>query len=228
MVAKILKVLMAFIRNARQKGAYWACKVSAVAATCALQTLVSPPHAHAAATTATPSSPPVSAGWHPGACPPPAERGAGPSTIKVTGPCGFQHKGEADCDADGDDLLVSVVRPAKNSAELMLFVNVERYVGPGEYKAPNDIFVSLKDGSKIYRWLSSRFDVTVGPGSKYIKFNDVRLEPELVLVGCTGPQTNYQCDGRGDEPEHMASVTTVSGTIYCKKARPKPAVIRKN
>src|SRR5688572_2071171 len=59
-------------------------------------------------------------------------------------------------------------------------------------------FLSLKDGEKIYRWWSNSHEVTVGPESKFVTLHNVRLEPELVLVGCTGPQTNYQCDGRGD------------------------------
>ena len=109
-----------------------------------------------------------------------------------------------------------MVRKAKNAAEVMLYVNVERYVGPGHYKAPNDIFVSVKDGSTIYKWLSNTIQVTVGPGSKYVTLRDVRLDPELVLIGCTGPQNNYQCDGRGDQPKHMETITIVSGTIYCK------------
>jgi hypothetical protein len=98
----------------------------------------------------------------------------------------------------------------------MLFVNVERFVGPGVYKPPNDVFVSLKDGTNIYRWWTNGFEVTVGPGSRYVTLRDVRLDPELLLVGCTGPQTNYQCDGRGDEPRLMETVSTVTGTIYCK------------
>jgi hypothetical protein len=160
--------------------------------------------------------PAASPGWRPPACPPLPERGSGPSSVKVMGPCAFEHKGEAVCDASGDDLLVTVVRKARNGAELLFFVNVERYVGAGHYKAPNDVLVSLKDGTKIYRWWTNQSEVTVGPGSRFVTLKDVRLEPELVLVGCTGPQLNYQCDGRGDEPELMETSTIATGTIYCK------------
>jgi len=184
----------------------WAIPVCLAAALAVMQS------AHAAA----PALPSAAGSWRPTACPPPDERGSGPSSIKVTGPCAFQHKGEAHCEKDGDDFYVTVWRKARNSAEVMLFINVERFVGPGTYKPPNDIWVSLKDGSTIYRWSSNDYEVTVGPGSKYVTFKDARLEPELVLIGCTGPQTNYQCDGRGDEPRHMASSSTVSGRIYCK------------
>jgi hypothetical protein len=165
---------------------------------------------------------PADSKWRPAGCPPLPETGTGQSNVKVTGPCGFDHKGDAECEAAGDDLLVTVVRKGRNDSELMLFVNVERYVGPGKYRAPNDLFVSLKEGSKIYRWYSNRFVATVGPESKSVTVTDVRLEPQLLLVGCTGPQTNYQCDGRGDEPRLMETFTTVTGTIACK-----PAVAKK-
>jgi hypothetical protein len=159
--------------------------------------------------------------WRPAACPPPPERGRGPSRVTVTGPCGFEYRGEATCEAEYDDLLVILTRPAKNSAEVMLFINIERYVGPRTYKGHNDMWVGLKEGSKIYRWSTAEFEATVGPGSKFVTIKNVRLEPEPVLIGCTGPQTNFQCDGRGDEDELMKTITTVSGTIYCKGGRVK-------
>ena len=161
--------------------------------------------------------PPAAAGkWRPAACPPLGGPGSGPSTLKVKGPCAFEHRAEADCEYTGDDFYVTVVRKARNGAELVFHVNVERYVGPGKYKAPNDVLVSLKDGSKIYRWWTNEFGVTVGPGSRYVSLHEVRLEPELVLIGCTGPQMNFQCDGRGDEPKHMETITIATGAIYCK------------
>jgi len=166
---------------------------------------------------ATPDAPKAAGKWVPPGCPPLAEQGTGPSKIKVTGPCAFEHKGKADCDAEGDDMYLTVARKGRNGSEVMLFVNVERYVGPGEYKAPNDVWVSLKTGDKIYRWWSNKLAVTVGPDSKYVTVNNALLDPELMLIGCTGPQTNYQCDGRSiDETQHMQTATTVTGTIYCK------------
>ena len=165
---------------------------------------------------APPSKPAAAGSWRPTACPPPAEQGEGPSSVKATGPCAFEHKGEAECEAVGDDLYVTVIRKAKKAAELMFFVNVERFVGPGKYKAPNDVLISLKDGSKIYRWWTNQTEVIVGPESRYVTLRDVRLEPELVLIGCTGPQSNFQCDGRSDDLAIMETTSTVSGTIYCK------------
>ena len=55
----------------------------------------------------------------------------------------------------------------------------------------------------------------------FVRFKNVRLEPEPVLIGCTGPQDNYQCDGRGEEDEMMATLSMASGTIYCKAGSSK-------
>ena len=65
--------------------------------------------------------------------------------------------------------------------------------------------------------------LVAGLGLSYVPgFPEAHLEPELVLVGCTGPQTNYQCDGRSEnEPKHMETITTVSGTIYCHPGQVK-------
>ena len=165
---------------------------------------------------APPSRPAAAGSWRPPACPPPAEQGEGPSSVKATGPCAFEHRGEAVCEYTGDDFYVTVVRKARNGAELVFYVNVERYVGPGKYKAPNDVLVSLQDGSKIYRWWTNEFEVTVGPESRYVSLHEVRLEPELVLIGCTGPQLNFQCDGRGAESKNMETISIATGAIYCK------------
>ncbi len=154
-------------------------------------------------------------------CPPPPETKKGPSSITATGPCAFELTGEATCSAEYDDLLLEVARPgAKKGTELMFFINVERYVGPKLYKPPNDMWVSLKDGAKMYRWSTNQYEATVGPGSKYVTFKDVRLEAEPILTGCVGPQTNYQCDGRDEDNRFMTTTAIVSGTIYCKKAPP--------
>ena len=178
----------------------------------------------AAAPPATPAPQPAAGSWRPDACPPPPA-GSGPSTIKVTGPCALEHKGAVECNTESDDMQMIAVRRARKGAELMLYVNVERYVGAGRYKPPNDLYVSIKDGNKIYRWSANDFHVTVGPGSKYVELDNVLLEPELPLTGCTGPQWNYQCDGRLDVPEHMATRSTISGKLYCKAGGPKKATV---
>ena len=183
---------------------------------CALAFVAALATVHSEATAAPAKPAPAAKAWHPAACPPSAAAAQGASSLKVSGPCAFEYTGQADCFAEFDDLTLSATRNAKNGAELMVYLNVERYVGAGRYKAPNDLFVSLKDKNRIYRWSGNDFEVTVGPGSKTVTVHHALLTPELPLVGCSGPQTNYQCDGRGDDPGHMASVTMVSGTISCK------------
>lgn len=203
-------------RRARVPGRALTAKACAVWLGCALAfaAALSAVHSEAIAAPAKPAS--AAKSWHPAACPPPAAASKGLSSLKVTGPCAFEYTDQADCVAEFDDLSLTGTREAKNGAQLMVYLNVERYVGAGRYKAPNDIFVSLKDKNRIYRWSGNDFEVTVGPGSKTVTVHNALLTPELLLVGCSGPQTNYQCDGRGDDPGHMASVTTVSGTISCK------------
>ena len=201
-----------FIMNATKADAGGGMVAAMAVAVCLAVTAGAMHTAHAAE----PTKRAAAKTWRPSECPPPPEKGLGPSTIKATGPCAFEHKGEADCEAAGDDFLVTAVRATRNKAELLLFVNVERYVGPGKYKAPNDVYVSLKDGSKIYRWWTNRAEVTVGPDSKFVTLHDVQLEPEMMLVGCTGPQTNYQCDGRSEQSGIMETHATVTGNIYCK------------
>lgn len=177
------------------------------------------------AVAATPARPAAAKQWAPEGCPPASAAGSGRSTIKVSGPCGFEYKGEAECNTELDDMQMMVKRPAKKGGELLLYVNIERYVGAGRYKPPNDLYVSLKRGNRIWRWSTNDYSVVVGPGSSYVVLDNVLLEPELLLEGCTGPQWNYQCDGRGNDAQHMASTTTVTGTLYCKAGGPKKATV---
>lgn len=41
--------------------------------------------------------------WTPAACPPPPEATRGPSSLKITGPCAFEHRGIAECEIANDD-----------------------------------------------------------------------------------------------------------------------------
>ena len=159
--------------------------------------------------------------WHPPGCPVPAGGPKGKTKIKVGGPCAADWTIDADCENEIDDLTFTARRKIRDGAEMVVYVNVERYAGAGVYKPPNDFYVSVMKGKSIWRWSSHDFETTIGPGSKYVEVKDVKLEPELLLVGCSGPQTNYQCDGRGDDPKHMASITTLSGMLFCKPGTQK-------
>ena len=159
--------------------------------------------------------------WHPPGCPAGAGGPKGQTKMKIGGPCEADWTTDADCENEIDDLTFTARRKVKDGAEMIVYINVERYAGAGRYKPPNDVYVSVMKDKTIWRWSSNDFEATIGPGSKYVEVTNVRLEPELLLVGCSGPQTNYQCDGRGDDPKHMAAITTLSGTLYCKGGKSK-------
>jgi hypothetical protein len=154
-------------------------------------------------------------GWRPQGCPPPPEDGPGPSSLKATGPCTFQHQGAFTCEGMVDDLYISMSRKAANGATLMAFINVEQYKGPGHYKGAQ-MFVGIQDKSSIYRWSSDEVEITVGPDEEYAIVPTTKLEAEPVLVDCTGPMDNYQCSGRGDAAGLLGTVTVVSGKLQCE------------
>ena len=86
---------------------------------------------------APPTSPAQSAASEPrpNGCPPPPEDSSGPSTLTVSGPCAFEHKGIANCEWHADDFYLSMTRKAAQGATLTVYINVEGYDGPGQYKS---------------------------------------------------------------------------------------------
>ena len=123
------------------------------------------------AAVAAPPAAPSAKTWRPAACPPPPSADKGSSRLAVTGPCGLDFTGDAECDTEFDDMMLIARRKAKNGAELVIYINVERYVGAGHYKAPNDIYVSVKDKGTIYRWSTNDFEATIGPGSRFLSLD---------------------------------------------------------
>jgi hypothetical protein len=156
--------------------------------------------------------------WRPTSCPVVPETGGGPGSLKVTGPCPFEHKGLAECEIHTDDYDADVHRKGRDGGPVLLHISVEHNIVPGSYK-DNEITFSIQDKSKIYRWASKTVELTVGAGLETIDIHDARLEPEPVLVNCTGPLNNYQCDGRGDEEEVLKTFPVVSGTLHCKRKK---------
>ncbi len=152
-------------------------------------------------------------GWHPEVCPPPPEEGTGPSSLTVTGPCAFEHHGAVSCESTGDDFIVTMVRPAADGAQLMIYLNVEHYTGPGSYEDAQ-MFLSVQHNTFIYRWSNDSFPITVGSGEAFAVLPTTRLDAEPLLIDCTGPMTNYQCSGRGDSAIEMTT-EVVSGTLRC-------------
>jgi hypothetical protein len=146
-------------------------------------------------------------------CPPPPEDTSGPSTLTVTGACAFQHQGTFACEASADDFYISASRKAARGATLLVYINVEQYKGPGAYKDAQ-MYIGVQDKTSIQRWSSDTVDITVGPGEEFAVLPSTRLQAEPVLVGCTGPMTNFQCGGRDTTFEAPPAVA--SGTLRCE------------
>ena len=153
--------------------------------------------------------------WHPAGCPIPEEGGTGPSSLTVTGPCAFQHRGKFSCEAIADDFYISMTRKAAQGATLMIYINVEGFHGAGEYKDAQ-MWVGVQGRKEIYRWSSDSVALTIGPDQAFAVLPTTRLDAEPVLVDCTGPIDNYQCSGRGNLQQLLATAEIVAGTIYCE------------
>ena len=177
--------------------------------------------ARAPAATGSVVAPPGAAGpssiaeWRTEACPPPPEAAPGPSSLIVTGPCAFQHRGAFTCESLADDFYISMSRKALRGATLMVYINVENYKGPGNYDGAQ-IFVGVQDKTFIYRWSSDTLAITVGPDEEFAVLPTARLDAEPVLIDCTGPMTNFQCGGRGDLAAFESTTEVVSGTLRCE------------
>jgi hypothetical protein len=152
--------------------------------------------------------------WRPFGCPPPAEGADGPSAFAVTGPCAFEHKGAVSCETLPDDLLLTMTRKGARGTTLMVYINVERYHGPGSYP-DGQMFVGLQDKKNIYRWSSDAVNITVGDGGEQVVLPPTKLEAEPLLVNCSGPMNNYQCEGRGEADAFERTIAQVSGTLRC-------------
>ena len=165
-------------------------------------------------------------GWHPEACPPPAETSSGPGSLSVTGPCAFEHRAPVSCESTPDDFIVAMTRKAARDATLVVYLNVEKYHGPGKYDGAQ-MFVAVQDGTSLYRWSSDTLDATVGPGEAFVSLSRARLEAEPLLVDCSrtiGPSTNYQyqCEGRSSGKTDIESTfEVVSGRLSCKAGNEK-------
>lgn len=132
--------------------------------------------------------------WQPSFCPPPRETKHGPGTFVANGACSFEHHGFVDCTALNDDFIVSFIRPAKQAAEVALFINVEHYTGPGKYDYVQ-LLISVNHPTGPFRWRSEVALATVDDGQKSITFEPIRLEP-LLTRGTGG--------------------IDISGTLWCR------------
>jgi len=149
-------------------------------------------------------------------CPSTAETSSAAGLFMTVGSCAFQQREPVICNSLQDDFLVAFTRRAEHDANLVVYLNVEFYHGPGSYDHV-EMFETLQSGENIYRWSNDRARATVGPGETFLTVPETELEAEPMLMNCTntlGPATNYQfqCGRRG--PAMLASVT-FSGKLQC-------------
>ena len=149
------------------------------------------------------------------ACPPPPEGGPEVSSFTLAGPCAFEQRAAVSCEALFDDFIMIGTRKAKNGATVMIYINVEKYTGPGDYTEAQ-MFVGVQDKVNIWRWSNDNVNITVGKDEQFAELPSAKLEAEPVLVNCTGPMNNYQCEGRGDEPAFDSSIEVVRGRLQCE------------
>jgi hypothetical protein len=153
--------------------------------------------------------------WHPDVCPIPPEGARGPSSLEVTGPCAFRHSGTFTCEARGDDFYISATRKAARGSTLMVYINVERFKGPGEYKDAQ-MFVSVYEKRNIYRWSNDSVRLTVADDLGFAVLPTTRLEAEpLLLVDCTGPMNNFFCASAAEHPAYTVTAVVAAGKLKC-------------
>ena len=152
--------------------------------------------------------------FHLSACPPPPEESDGPSSLDADGTCAFQHHNPVGCESLGDDFIVVASRKA-GDATLMVYINVEKYAGPGPYTEAQ-MFIGVQDKLNIWRWSSDDVNITVGGGEKFVDLPPTRLDAEPMRTNCTGPMTNFQCEAIGESPGFEHTFEMVSGKLQCE------------
>ena len=116
--------------------------------------------------------------WRPALCPPsPEPPSPAMSHLFFGGACAFEHNGPAHCEVLQDDLYVTLSRAANEGAVVTLYVNVERYQGPGPYEAA-EVQLTVQDRGSLFRWSSAGARVTVEPGEASVSFDRLPLSPE--------------------------------------------------
>jgi hypothetical protein len=132
--------------------------------------------------------------WRPELCPPPPEPAGGRGTLIGKGTCNFEQHGDGDCESLDDDFILQTSRPSANGAKFSIYLNVEKYRGPGNYDEAQ-MLVSVQDAKGLFRWRSDAVVATVSKGETFVKLEPVRLE---------------------SLPPMLPSEIKVSGTIWCR------------
>jgi hypothetical protein len=108
------------------------------------------------------------AAWSRALCAPLPESVVGASLggLTLTGECPLHIAQPVQCLSRGDDFYVEADRPLEGDRLLKLFVNVESFVGPGEYPHKVEIRVLVKDGATLYQWMQYEATATLGAAAR--------------------------------------------------------------
>jgi hypothetical protein len=114
--------------------------------------------------------------WRPELCPPPPEASQGRGAFVATGACAFEQTGQVNCIALGDDFFVDLSRPSAMGATLRMFINVERYKGPGRYEG-SQMLVSVRTDDEVFPWNGGELTMTVSEGEQLVSVEPATLYP---------------------------------------------------
>ncbi len=116
--------------------------------------------------------------WRPSLCPPlPEAQAPAPSHLAFGGACAFDHASPVHCEVSQDDMYLTFSRPANEGAVVTLYVNVERYQGPGVYEAA-EVLLTVRDRTALFRWSGTSPHVTIEAGETAVRFERAALSPE--------------------------------------------------
>ena len=133
------------------------------------------------------------------ACPPEPDTGPAGSDADFTGPCAFHQAGRAYCNATADDLYVVVQRSLPAGRTFALYIDVEFYKGPGDYRDAQSLLI-VQEGTTLYTWSNFRTTLTVLPREAGVRLGPTDLAPEAGRAG--------------------AGVERLTGTLACGAPRP--------
>jgi hypothetical protein len=134
-----------------------------------------------------------------GACPPEPETDAAGSDASFTGPCAFHQAGRAYCNATQDDLYVVVQRPLPGGRTLSLYIDVEFYKGPGDYRDAQSLLI-VQEGTTLYTWSNFRTVLTVLPGQAGVRLDPTDLAAEAGRAGSGVERMNGMLACGGPRP----------------------------
>lgn len=159
--------------------------------------------------------------WHPAGCPPAKEEHTGPGTFKASGPCTFDQTNNVKCIDKLDDFFVMANRVGPNGEKISIYINVEKYHGPGDYLLAQ-AHINLESGGLLYRWTSDDVSIKVGEDLAFVELPKTLLDAEPVMNICPpriNPDGSYSfpCDSKRIKSPVDGTQEILSGRLNCTK-----------